>query len=67
LGEGPADAFRLDEVKGVAVVPKRAEGKKCARSWKISPLVGSDKEFPDVTPRDAQALREFNAARRAAE
>jgi hypothetical protein len=29
--------------------------------------VGSDKEFPDVTPRDAQALREFNAARRAAE
>jgi isoleucyl-tRNA synthetase len=66
-GEGPADAFRLDEVKGVAVAPKRAEGKKCARSWKISPLVGSDKEFPEVTPRDAQALREFHAARRAAE
>jgi isoleucyl-tRNA synthetase len=65
-GEGPADAFRLDEVKGVAVVPKRAEGKKCARSWKISPRVGSDQEYPDVTPRDAQALREFNAARRAA-
>jgi isoleucyl-tRNA synthetase len=66
-GEGPADAFRLDEVRGVAVVSGRAEGKKCARSWKISPLVGSDKEFPDVTPRDAQALREFQAARRAAE
>jgi len=66
-GEGPADAFRLDEVKGVAVAPKRAEGKKCARSWKISPLVGSDPEYPDVTPRDAKALREFHAARRAAE
>ena len=66
-GEGPADAFRLEDVKGVAVVPKRAEGKKCARSWKISKLVGSDQEFPDVTPRDAQALREFYAARRAAE
>jgi isoleucyl-tRNA synthetase len=66
-GEGPASAFRLDDVAGVAVEPARAEGKKCARSWKISPLVGSDGEYPDVTPRDAQALREFYAARRAAE
>jgi isoleucyl-tRNA synthetase len=49
----------------VSVEPKRAEGKKCARSWKISPLVGSDKEFPDVTPRDAEALREYHAARKA--
>jgi isoleucyl-tRNA synthetase len=66
-GEGPAEAFRLDEVRGVAVVSARAEGRKCARSWKISPLVGSESEFPDVTPRDAQALREFQSARRAAE
>jgi isoleucyl-tRNA synthetase len=66
-GEGPGSAFRLPEVPGVAVEPKRAEGKKCARSWKISSLVGSDREYPDVTPRDAQALREFHAARRAAE
>jgi isoleucyl-tRNA synthetase len=66
-GEGPAEAFRLDEVRGVAVVSARAEGRKCARSWKISPLVGSDSEYPDVTPRDAQALREFRSARRAAE
>ena len=60
-GEGPAEAFRLDEVKGVAVVPKLAEGRKCARSWKISPAVGSDPDYPDVTPRDAQALREWDA------
>ena len=60
-GEGPAEAFRLDEVKGVAVVPKLAEGRKCARSWKISPAVGSDRDYPDVTPRDAQALREWDA------
>jgi isoleucyl-tRNA synthetase len=66
-GEGPGSAFRLEDVAGVAVEPRRAQGKKCARSWKISPLVGSDAEFPDVTPRDAQALREFYAARRAAE
>ena len=58
-GEGPADAFRLADVPGVAVVPRRAEGRKCARSWRFSPLVGSDPEFPDVTPRDADALREL--------
>jgi isoleucyl-tRNA synthetase len=66
-GEGPSDAFRMPEVPGVAVIPVRANGQKCARSWKISPLVGTDKEYPDVTPRDAGALREYHAARKAAE
>ncbi|MEQ4598048.1 MAG: isoleucine--tRNA ligase, partial [Methylobacteriaceae bacterium] len=61
-GEGPADAFRLDEVKGVAVVPERAEGIKCARSWRVTPEVGSDPDYPEVTPRDARALREWDAA-----
>ncbi|MBA4791655.1 MAG: isoleucine--tRNA ligase [Rhizobiales bacterium] len=63
---GPADAFRLEEVPGVAVVPALAEGRKCARSWKVSPQVGLDPDYPDVTPRDARALREL-AARAAAE
>jgi isoleucyl-tRNA synthetase len=61
-GEGPAEAFRLDEVRGVAVVPAPAQGRKCARSWRVSPDVGSDVDFPDVTPRDARALREWDAA-----
>jgi len=65
--KGPADAFRLDEVPGVAVVPGRAFGNKCARSWKILPDVGSDPEFPDLTPRDAEAVRQFDARRVAAE
>jgi len=58
-GEGPADAFRLDAVKGVAVVFKPAEGRRCARSWKITQDVGSDSQFPDITPRDADAVREW--------
>jgi isoleucyl-tRNA synthetase len=66
-GEGPPSAFRLDDVPSVAVEPRRAEGRKCARSWKISGAVGSDPQYPDVTPRDAQALREWDALRRAAE
>jgi isoleucyl-tRNA synthetase len=61
----PAGAFTLPEVPGVAVVTRLAEGTKCARSWKISPAVGSDKQYPDVTPRDARALREWDAMRKA--
>jgi isoleucyl-tRNA synthetase len=60
--EGPAEAFRLPDVPGVSVVPALAQGQRCARSWKISPEVGTDPDFPDVTPRDAQALRERQAA-----
>jgi isoleucyl-tRNA synthetase len=60
-GEGPPHAFRLADVAGVAVLAARAAGRKCARSWRYSPLVGSDAEFPDVTPRDAAALRELRA------
>ena len=66
-GEGPASAFRLDDVAAVAVEPRLAQGSKCARSWKISPAVGSDPQYPDVTPRDATALREWDAMRKAAE
>jgi isoleucyl-tRNA synthetase len=65
--DGPASAFRLDEVRGVAVEVRLAEGTKCARSWKILPSVGSDSAYPDVSPRDAKALREWDAMRKAAE
>jgi len=60
-GEGPADAFRIDDVSAVAVVPALAEGTKCARSWRITDDVGSDPEFPDVSARDAAALHELKA------
>ena len=65
--EGPADAFRLPDVAGVAVKPNLAEGTKCARSWKILTNIGADPEFPDVSPRDAKALREWETMRKAAE
>ena len=61
-GEAPAGAFTLEEVSGVAVVPGLAEGKKCQRSWKILPEVGSDPDYPDLSPRDADAMREIDAA-----
>ncbi|MEA2983829.1 MAG: isoleucyl-tRNA synthetase, partial [Alphaproteobacteria bacterium] len=64
--EGPINAFRLPEVKGAAVVPNLAEGTKCARSWKILSTIGADPDYPDVSPRDAQALREWDTLRKAA-
>jgi isoleucyl-tRNA synthetase len=59
--DAPANAFKLGDVPGVAVVVEKAVGTKCARSWKILPTVGDDAEYPDVSPRDAQALREWKA------
>jgi isoleucyl-tRNA synthetase len=59
LAEGPADAFRADDVARVSVVPSLAEGTKCARSWRITTDVGSDPDYPDVSARDAAALREL--------
>ncbi len=58
-GEGPTDAVRLPEVPGVAVVPHRADGVKCARSWRYFDPATADPAYPTVTPRDAKALREL--------
>jgi len=57
----PASAFTLPDVSGVGVVPKLAQGKKCARSWRVVRDVGADPEFPDLSLRDAAAVREFDA------
>jgi isoleucyl-tRNA synthetase len=55
-GAGPDDAFRIDEVEGVAVVFVRAGGIKCARSWKFFDPATALEGFPEVTPRDALAV-----------
>lgn len=62
-GEGPADAFRLPEVAGVAVVVEKASGVKCARSWKYFDPATADPRYPDITRRDAEAVAAWDAAR----
>ncbi|WP_439616534.1 isoleucine--tRNA ligase [Shinella sp.] len=64
-GEGPANAFRLQDVAKVSVEPQLAEGRKCARSWRITTDVGADPDYPDVSARDAAALREIGFRRAA--
>jgi isoleucyl-tRNA synthetase len=58
---GPDTAFRLDDVSAVSITPDLAEGRKCARSWRITDDVGSDPAYPDVSARDAAALHELKA------
>lgn len=60
LEKSSGEAFRLDDVAHIAVVPQKAEGQKCARSWKILPEVGSDPDFPNLTLRDADAVRHYD-------
>ena len=63
----PDSAFCLASEAEAAVVVERAPGRKCARSWKYSTEVGADPDYPDLTPRDAEAMREYDAAKQAAE
>jgi isoleucyl-tRNA synthetase len=64
--EAPADSVKLDKIDGVGVVFNKAEGNKCARSWKILPEVGTDKDYPDLSLRDAEAVRWYEKQKKAA-
>jgi len=59
-GAPPQGAFALDDVAGVGVVSKPAQGRKCARSWRITKDVGRDPDFPELSARDAKAVREYD-------
>ena len=65
---GPGRRVPAAEVPGVAVVVQSRRRHANARArGKSSPRVGADPQYPDVTPRDAQALREWETMRKAAE
>ncbi len=59
----PDHAFRLDDIAAIGVVPHLAKGKKCQRSWKILPDTGSVEGYPDLSPRDAYAVMEYDKQR----
>jgi len=55
-GDAPADAYRIADIPGVAVVPAVAEGEKCQRCWKVLDEVGSHATHPEVCNRCADAV-----------
>jgi isoleucyl-tRNA synthetase len=65
-GDAPEGAFTLPDVPGVGVVPRKASGTKCARSWRFTDDVGSDPDYPELSARDAVAMREFDAMHKGA-
>ena len=60
-GDGPAGAFKLDGEPSVSVEPVLAQGRKCARSWRILPEVGTDPRYPNLSLRDADAVAWWDA------
>jgi isoleucyl-tRNA synthetase len=58
----PAEAFRLSDVQGVAVVAATATGDKCERCWKVLPEVGAVAEAPQTCTRCADAVQHLGAA-----
>jgi isoleucyl-tRNA synthetase len=55
-GDGPAEAFRLPDVPGVAVMPALAAGAKCQRCWQVLPEVGSNPRHAEICNRCADAV-----------
>lgn len=55
-GDAPSDAFTLEDVPGVAVVPALAEGEKCQRCWKILDEVGTHERHKDLCNRCADVV-----------
>ncbi len=47
----------------VVVTIEKAPGVKCARSWKYFDPATADPRYPDITPRDAEAVSMWDAAR----
>ena len=70
-GLDAAEVFRTSGAElvtggdAVTVDVRLAGHPKCARSWRRVPDVGSDPDYPDLSARDADAVRWLDAARAA--
>jgi isoleucyl-tRNA synthetase len=66
-GLDAAEVFRTSGAELVAggdavtVEVKTADYPKCARSWRRVPDVGLDADYPDLSARDADAVRWMDA------
>ncbi len=60
-GPAPADAFKIEDVQGAAVVFAKAPGSKCARCWRILPEVGKSAVHPHLCLRCEGAVAEHDA------
>ncbi|MEN6327699.1 MAG: isoleucine--tRNA ligase [Syntrophomonas sp.] len=61
LAQAPADALGLDEVAGIKVAVKAAEGEKCERCWIIDLSVGADAQHSTLCSRCQQVVEKMEA------
>lgn len=58
--------LHIEDTNEIRIDVQLSEGQKCVRCWKILPEVGSDPEYPDLTLRDADAVRYYKQIQKAA-
>jgi isoleucyl-tRNA synthetase len=56
LGEAPGAAFKLPDVKGVAVIANLSPGGKCERCWRVLTEVGTHKDHLHLCDRCEAAV-----------
>ncbi|MFT6558099.1 isoleucine--tRNA ligase [Sneathiella sp.] len=57
----PENAFTLEDVDGVAVVPAIAQGEKCQRCWKVLDEVGKQEGHDDLCGRCADVVSSLSS------
>jgi hypothetical protein len=61
LGVGSHRIELSHEEPRIVIGDTRDKFKKCARSWKRRPDVGSDSAYPDLSKRDAAVMKTLTA------
>ncbi|MDL2272889.1 hypothetical protein LJC23_07670, partial [Desulfovibrio sp. OttesenSCG-928-I05] len=56
-----ADAVTSEEVPGLAISVRHADGEKCARCWIYSTELGTDPAYPDTCPRCTEVLKKLQS------
>ncbi|PLX49649.1 MAG: isoleucine--tRNA ligase [Desulfobulbaceae bacterium] len=57
--EAPAEAVASDEIEGLAVLVRAADGAKCERCWTRSDSVGADSEHTTLCSRCSKVVRQL--------
>ena len=61
LEAAPQQAYRDEEIAGLAIGVEKAHGEKCERCWIYSTELGTDAEHPTLCPRCAAVIKAMEA------
>ncbi len=61
LESAPQDAYRDEEIAGLAIGVEKAHGEKCERCWIYSTELGTDADHPTLCPRCTAVIKAMEA------